>query len=63
VAGFRISGSTGSRLLRALVLFGDDGRVYLIAGTCPATQGDTAKKFSQTFASFRRRKGVDLSDN
>jgi hypothetical protein len=63
VAGFRISGASPARLLRALVLFGDDGRVYLIAGTCPASLGDTAKKFSQTFSSFRRRKGVDLSDN
>lgn len=61
--GFRLIASTAERLLVAVFLFGNDGRVYLMAGTGPAELKNLSRQFNTAFAAFRRREGSDSADD
>lgn len=63
LTGFRLSASTAERVLLAVILFGNDGRVYLMAGTGPAALKSLSTEFNTAFSAFRRREGSDSADD
>lgn len=63
LSGFRVRATTADRLLLAVILFGTDGRVYLMAGTGPAELKTLSSEFNAAFSAFRRRESPDSADD
>ena len=63
LSGFRLSASTAERQLLAVILFGNDGRVYLMAGTGPTSLKGLSREFNSAFSAFRRREVSDSADD